>query len=58
MAADRVRDGIRDGEAGGKCAGIDLVVIIGVTPTPNTADGVWVPPRAVLKVRRVWNKAG
>jgi len=58
LAAEPVRDGIRDGEAGGKCASGDLIVIIGVTPPTNTALGVGVPPRAVLEVRCVWSKTG
>ena len=58
MAAEPVRDGIGDGEVEGKRAGGNLIVIIGVTPTADTADRVGVPPCAILKVRCVWNKAG
>jgi len=49
QAPDPVRRGIRDGEVGESTAG-DLIVIIGVTPTPNAAVGIWIPESAVLEI--------
>ena len=49
-SAKPMRDGIREGETIGKSTGGNLVVIIGVTPTPDTAGGIRVPESAVLEI--------
>ena len=50
LAAKPVRRGVRDREASGESAISDLMVVVGVTPTSDTAGGVGIPEGAVLKV--------
>lgn len=50
LAAKPVRRRIREGEVIGECAVGDLVVVIGITPTPKATDSVRIPERAVLEV--------
>ena len=56
LAAGPVKRRIRDSEVGGESTAGNLIVIIGVTPTPNAAGGIWIPERAVLEIRRVCYK--
>ena len=51
-----VRCGIRDREASSESTVGDLIVLIGVTPTPEAAGGIRVPESAVLEIRRVYHE--
>jgi hypothetical protein len=53
-----VRQGIGEGKACGESAAGNPIVIIGVTPTPDTAGGIVVPESTALEVRCVCNKVG
>jgi len=50
LAAGPVRRGIRDGEVGGKSTVGNLIIVIGVAPTPNAASGIFIPESAVYEV--------
>ena len=41
----------------GECTVGDLIVIVGIAPTPETADGIGVPEGTVLKIRCVCHEA-
>ena len=57
VATEPVRGGIREGESGGESTVGNLIVVVGVTPTPEAAGGIWVPEGAVLEVRSICHKA-
>ena len=56
LTADPVRRGVHKGEVVSECAGGNLIIIVGVTPTADSAVGIWIPESAVLKIRCICNE--
>jgi len=54
LTTQPVRRGVHEGEISGECTTRDLIVILGVAPTAETTNRVWVPDIAILKVRCVF----
>ena len=51
-----MRRGVREGEVGGESTVGDLIILIGVTPTPDAAGGIGIPEGAVLEIRCVYHE--
>ena len=58
LAAEPVGGGIGKGKARSESAVGNLIVVIGVAPTPDAGGGIGVPERSALEVRCIYDNAG
>lgn len=56
LATQPVGRRIHKGEISGKCATRNFVVVVGVTPTADAANRIWIPEVAILEIRCICHK--